>query len=307
MWRPEPTLKNGACLKCHISMENLNFLIMKKVSFFPVVFILLCFLFASCSSPIEKDAKKGAEMTWKLEELHKKGNAGDQSAISEAEKLTSELKEFSNEVEKKYTSSEDIAKYKEAFNKYFLEYSGNGETTNDATTKPSGELLAILQNNNFMKGNGLVSLIGLNFTVDNQYSMKLVVIGQGEVVNVRGTYQLIPKGESEAQIILIPGPVQKSQAYNGSDAFDIDVFVASNINYTLRKFVNSDGEKFVKENMILAQTYIDKNIMPLYVLDGSVVFYSEKKLTQAEKDSIDNAKRIEEEKSKALEEKLKGL
>jgi hypothetical protein len=173
--------------------------------------------------------------------------------------------------------------------------------------KGSAEILLTLENNYFTKSNGLTSMIVLNFTADNQYSMRVMVVEYGEVVNVRGTYQVIPKGESEGQVILTPGPVQKSTGYNRLESFDVDNFVFSNTNFTLRKFISSDVEKMAKDNIFEAQNYADEKKWPTYILDGSVVFYSNKKLTQAEKDSIDNAERIKAEKAKDLEEKLKGL
>lgn len=44
---------------------------------------------------------------------------------------------------------------------------GTGEITNNATTKPSSELLAILQNNRFLRSNGLTTLLGIDFKDDN--------------------------------------------------------------------------------------------------------------------------------------------
>ena len=178
---------------------------------------------------------------------------------------------------------------------------------NNATTKPSSELLAILQNNRFIRANGLTSLLGIDFKDDNQYIMRLIAVGAGELVKITGVYQMIPKGESESQILLTPNNVQKSISYNNNQSFNIDLFVASNTNYTLRKFLDSDVEKFAKENLVLAQTYKDENRLPLYVLEGSAMFYSERKLTQAEQDSIDIVKKKKATEGDKLEEKLKGL
>jgi len=267
------------------------------------------FILNSCGgNPIEQDAKKAAEMTCKIEKLQKQALTGNEPESIELQKLSSELIAFTDEIEKKYTSEEDKMKFKEAYTKAVIENCGS-ESGNLAAINqpPTGVFSEILENNYFQRSNGLLSLILLEFLADNQYSMRVLAGDQGEIVNVRGTYQIVSKDDVEAMITLIPGPIQKSAAYNTFDGFDVDVFVISNIQYTLRKFRDSDAEKLASENPTLALSYTDKNILPIYVLDGSIVFYSNKRLTQADRDSIAAIENNKEKKATDLEEKLKGL
>jgi len=277
------------------------------------VILITSFILTSCGgNSLEKDATKIAEMTCNFITLQNKDITGHESELI---KLGTELQEFKKELDKKYASAEDKAKFQLVFNKALLDCAGytNAGNINQqfvdtvASQKPSGELMDILINYDFMKTNGFMSFIALSFTSDNKYKMLVYAVGQGEVVNVRGTYQAISNGNSEAEITLFPGPIQKSAAYNAFEDFDIEVFVGTNIQYTLRKFSDSDVEKFAKENPMMAQSYIDNHKLPIYVLDGSVVFYADKPITEAEKDSIANIEQNKKEKAAALEEKLKGL
>jgi len=163
----------------------------------------------------------------------------------------------------------------------------------------------ILLNNLFYCSNGLTSLISFDFTADNQYIMRVVAVSQGEVVNVRGTFQFVRDG-NKSYLKLAPLRVNKSAAYNNFQDFRIDNFIKNNVYYLLRKFTDYDVKKYASENILLAQSNADKNESPVYILEGRNNFYSEKKLTQAEKDAIVN-KKINEKKKKAdLEDKLKG-
>lgn len=182
--------------------------------------------------------------------------------------------------------------------------SSNNTSTN---SESNDQFFEILTKNYFQKSNGLFSLITLEFTSKEDYVMKVIALGQGEVVNVRGKFEVVSQGDSKAHITLNPGPIQKSSLYDTFDKFDIDYFITSNITYSLRKFMDTDLEKFVNENPVIAQVYHDKKQAPSFVLDGSIVFYSEKYLTQAEKDSIANQQQLEKKKKDKLEEKLKGL
>jgi len=179
------------------------------------------------------------------------------------------------------------------------------EFSNAQVVKENGKFKNILVNNIFLKSNGLTSLISINFTSDNHYIMQVVTIGHEEVVNVHGTYQIIPKGNS-TYLKLFPLQVNKSNAYNYFQDFKIDLFVQRSIYYLLRKFTDNDIKQYATENPLLAQSDVNESKVPLYLLEGSVNFYSKRKITQSEKDAIENAKINSEKKKSDLEEKLKG-
>jgi hypothetical protein len=282
---------------------------MKKLFVIISAIAVALFIFNSCEgNQIELDAKKAAEMSCKIEKLQQQAINSKGPELIELQKLSSELIAFTDEIEKKYTSEEDKMKFKEAFNNALIEYCGSESGKLATIDQPTtGVFSEILEKNYFQRSNGLLSIIFVEFLADNQYSMRVLAGDQGEIVNVRGTYQIVPKDDSEAMITLMPGPIQKSAAYNTFDGFDVDVFVVSNIQYTLRKFRDSDAEKLASENPTLALTYAEKNILPSYVLDGSIVFYSNKRLTQADRDSIAAIESTKEKKAADLEEKLKGL
>jgi hypothetical protein len=177
--------------------------------------------------------------------------------------------------------------------------------TNAQTASSNEKYKKILTSNIFLRSNGLTSLISLNFTTDNQYTMQVITVNQIEVVNVRGTYIFVSKGNN-AYLKLVPLRVNKSIGYNSFQDFSVDYFIKKNIYYLLRKFTENDAKKYATESSLLAQFNVDENKVPLYLLEGRVNFYSEKKITQTERSAIENKKAQAEKKKIDLEEKLKG-
>ncbi len=196
--------------------------------------------------------------------------------------------------------------------------SGTNNTSDTQLTPPELEaqkkFIEILDKNSFVKSNGLTSIISLACVSNDKYILNVLSSNGQEVVqvvNVRGTYHIIPsKSLQDAELILYPDKVQKSPAYDTYDGLRIDYFINSNTRFTLRKFEKSDLKKYIKENPSDAESNIANNDLPKYVLDGNIVFYSDRIKTQAEKDSIAASKSAEqrraEKKKNDLEEKLKG-
>lgn len=173
------------------------------------------------------------------------------------------------------------------------------------------KFIQILNNNSFIKANGLTSFLSLSIKSNKNYEFNVFALSGFEpiqVVNVRGTYQItLSNNLDEAELTLYPDKVQKSQAYNTFEDIDIDYFINSNTKFTIRKFENLDVQKYVSENPLQAQGAADKNELPEYVLDGNIVFYSRRIKTQAENDSIAAEERKVEKKKNDLESKLEGL
>jgi len=179
------------------------------------------------------------------------------------------------------------------------------EFTNAQTAASNEKYKKILTSNIFLRSNGLTSLISLNFTTDNQYTMQVITVNQIEVVNVRGTYIFVSKGNN-SYLKLVPLRVNKSIGYNSFQDFSVDYFIQKNIYYLLRKFTENDAKKYATDTPLLAQSNVDENKVPFYLLEGRVNFYSERKITQAERNAIENKKVQAEKKKIDLEDKLKG-
>jgi len=72
-------------------------------------------ILTSCGgNSIASDAKKVADLQCKQQQLMQKASSGDMSVIAEGTELAAEVASLSNEMEGKYTSDSDRAKFAEA-------------------------------------------------------------------------------------------------------------------------------------------------------------------------------------------------
>ncbi|NAS31981.1 hypothetical protein GTQ40_13425 [Flavobacteriaceae bacterium R38] len=69
---------------------------------------------SSCGGSIESDAKKVAELQCEVKELAQKALSGDQSALSESQKLANKANTLTQQLQKKYTTIEDRQKFQQA-------------------------------------------------------------------------------------------------------------------------------------------------------------------------------------------------
>ena len=166
--------------------------------------------------------------------------------------------------------------------------------------------IEVLVNNIFVRSNGLTSMIVFNFQYENKYTMRVIAIPQTEIVSVSGTYILSNSGTDKANLILNPKYINKSSAYNRFQDFKIDKFIYSNLQFDLRKFLESDVQKYISENPLLAQASNDENKNPFYILQGNVNFYSRKLDSKSEREDKIKQQKEKEKKKTDLEEKLKG-
>lgn len=76
--------------------------------------LLAALILVSCSSSIESDAKKVAELQCQATELMQKAMSGDTSVMKESQKLADKAAELTQEMQRKYTSESDRKKFTEA-------------------------------------------------------------------------------------------------------------------------------------------------------------------------------------------------
>ena len=79
------------------------------------VILFVSLILTSCGgNSIASDAKKVAELQCKQQQLMQKASSGDMSVMAEGTELASQVASLSNEMEGKYTSDSDRAKFAEA-------------------------------------------------------------------------------------------------------------------------------------------------------------------------------------------------
>lgn len=88
---------------------------MKKTINFILTATFIFFLM-SCSSAIERDAKKAAELACKAQKMSKQVMSGDIS-MEESMELADEATQLMQEMQRKYDSGEDYKAFMEAYNK----------------------------------------------------------------------------------------------------------------------------------------------------------------------------------------------
>ena len=87
---------------------------MKTLKMFSAIIVVAAFGLFSCSSSLENDAQKVADLQCKAQQLMGKAATGDLSVVSEGTALMTEASELTNEMQSKYSSDEDKAKFAEA-------------------------------------------------------------------------------------------------------------------------------------------------------------------------------------------------
>ena len=88
---------------------------MKNLLTIFVAILCVSLILTSCGgNSIASDAKKVADLQCKQQQLMQKASAGDMSVMAEGTELASQVASLSNEMEGKYTSDSDRAKFAEA-------------------------------------------------------------------------------------------------------------------------------------------------------------------------------------------------
>jgi len=286
---------------------------MKNFLLFAIVLILM-----SCGeNEMQKDARELAELTLKAVQIQKKIESGDKSLLPESEKLGTELKTLIDEFQKKYPLDGGGLKFGALYKKIYNEISNKPEEVVDEAEPPNpleDKLIAqtkeILMSNAFYTATNQESIIVFNFN-DTLFTFRVLTNNGIELSRAIGTYEISPAIDgSIANIkIYLEGPIQKSPLYSDKTGIGTELFLRFNKELLLKY----PSEKLVSYLGTLNILTMGNN-KPNYFLVGRDVFYSLKKNTQAEKDSIVKAEIINEkkkaeleEKKAELEEKLKGL
>lgn len=284
-----------------------------------LLIVMIALFLASCGgNEMEKDAKKLARLTLKMSELSKKVANGDKSVLSEATDVGTKVAELTDELQKKYSNKEDEDKFSALYLNACGELSGTqpsvGENENkDGLKKTSDQdssssdltiqTKEILKKFTFSKITSLTSLIVISFD-DNNFTFRVLATNGTELSRANGSYQISPASDGSIAKIALDreGPVQKSPAFADNQGIDTEVFLLFNKELLLKKATQDLLSHFSAMDMMTM-----KDNVPEFFLVGRDAFTSRKILTQAEKDSIDNQKRIMEAKKADLEDKLKGL
>lgn len=87
---------------------------LKKIQFYTFIPVFLFFL--SCSSSIQKDAKKAAELSCEAKKMSEKVFEGEIS-MEESMELDNKATQFLIEMQKKYSSMDEYEKFMDAYNK----------------------------------------------------------------------------------------------------------------------------------------------------------------------------------------------
>lgn len=282
-----------------------------------LIVVIALFLFNCGGSEMEKDAQKLAKLTWQMSELSQKISSGDKSVMSEATDVGTKVSTLADELQKKYSSKEDEAKfttiYLKAYNELCGKQSSNENENTDSLKNDSengttssdleNQAKQILKSNTFSKITSLTSLIVITFD-DANFTFRVLATNGTELSRANGSYQISSISDGSIAKIALDreGPVQKSPAYADNQGIDTEVFLLFNKELLLKKATQDLLSKFSAMDLMTM-----KDNVPEFLLVGRDAFTSRKILTQAEKDSINNQKRLMEEKKTDLEDKLKGL
>jgi hypothetical protein len=282
-----------------------------------LIFVIALCLISCGGNEMEKDAKKLAKLTLKMSELSKKVSSGDKSVLSEATDVGTKVAELTDELQKKYSSKEDEDKFSAIYLKAYGDLNGNqssaGENENkdglkddsgkDSSSDLTNQTKEILKKYTFSKITSLTSLIVISFD-DSNFTFRVLATNGTELSRANGSYQISQASDGSIAKIDLDreGPVQKSPAYADNQGIDTEVFLLFNKELLLKEATQDLLSHFSAMDMMTM-----KDNVPEFFLVGRDAFTSRKILTQAEKDSIDNQKRLMEEKKANLEEKLKGF
>lgn len=283
-----------------------------------LIVIIALSLYSCGGSEMENDAQKVAKLTWQMSELSQKISSGDKSVLSEATDVGTKLSKLTDELQKKYSTKEDEEKFTALYLKAYNELSGTQSSTGENENKVglkkksdkdssssdlTNQTKEILKKYTFSKITSLTSLIVISFD-DSNFTFRVLATNGTELSRANGSYQISSASDGSIAKIALDreGPVQKSPAYADNQGIDTEVFLLFNKELLLKKATQDLLSKFSAMDLMTM-----KDNVPEFLLVGRDAFTSREILTQAEKDSINNQKRLMEEKKTDLEDKLKGL
>jgi len=266
-----------------------------------ITIVVALFIFGCGGSSMEKDAKKGAEMIYKLKLLQNKAKSGDASALAEYTKFEIEGRIEGEKLDKKY--AKDFDKWNALINEELLKLSRTSEPESATTSEPESAQISdeftnptkeILKTHIFTKITSLTSLIAINFD-ETHFTFRVIATNGTELSRASGSYRILPGIDGTvAKIGLIQeGSIQKSPMYADSNGIDTELFLHFNRELLLTKPTEKSLSYF---NAMELMTMEKK--MPEYFLLGRDAFSSSRLNTQAEKDSIANEERKTDEKKK---------
>ncbi|GMU87200.1 MAG: hypothetical protein AMXMBFR48_24410 [Ignavibacteriales bacterium] len=87
----------------------------KKIVLFAALFSLM--LMTNACSSIERDAKKVAELTCEAQQLMKRAASGDMTVLERSQELILEANTLREELEKKYTTAEEMEEFLRALSR----------------------------------------------------------------------------------------------------------------------------------------------------------------------------------------------
>lgn len=269
-----------------------------------IIIVAILFITSCNGNSMGKDATKLAKENFKvLKDLEKKYEAGEVSSEIDEDEY------YAKNYPKVYALNQKMKeKYKDRFDEFEELHDkelkalmsvnlindnetsqendlSNEDSDNNKKETASNELMSmtknILKSNDFIFENGLTSIVYLTFE-DEIFTIYVTAMNSSlkvEVISkIKGTYKIKPAidGSIAKVQLFIDGEIQKSYINPDQGGISTEVFFYRNNELMLK---HSSGSK---------------DNTPKYLLVGTNSFYSQKILTKAEKDSIANIEKQEQ-------------